>query len=203
VRRRLPARAHRAAWLAALLMAGCAGSPPPPADSFHRLAPPPPAPRTSPLFGGVVEVERLGASDLLRGRALVVASADRPDLLRRSGYHYWVDAPPVLLQDALLGWLREGNLAERAVRAEARDRAAWTIAGRVLRFERLAPRQAAVTLELSLRRAGERGLVVQGTYAATAAADGDSMEAAVRALGEATAEAFAAFSADLAAVAAP
>jgi ABC-type uncharacterized transport system auxiliary subunit len=158
---------------------------------------PRPAPRASALLAGTLEVERLGASDLLRGRALVVASADRPDVLRRSDYHFWVDAPPVLLQDALLDFVREGGLAERAVRAGAQERAAWILTGRVLRFERLAPRQAAVELELSLRRASEPGLVAQGTYAATGTADGDSMEAAVRALGSATAQAFSAFAADV------
>jgi ABC-type uncharacterized transport system auxiliary subunit len=183
--------------LLALAASGCAGSPPPPADSFHRLAVPPPAVRPAVLLAGVVEVERLRASDLLRGRALVLASADQPDVLRRSTYHYWVDAPPVLLQDALVAWLRAGRLAERAVTAETGDQAQWSVAGRVQRFERRSDGQTSVALELSLRRGREPDLLVQGVYEASRKADGDSMEAAVEALGAATGAAFTAFATEI------
>jgi ABC-type uncharacterized transport system auxiliary subunit len=194
--------ARRAAALVAGLAAGlwaCAGSPPP-ADVFHRLEVVPLAARSVPLLSGTVMVTRLDASDVLRGRAIVVAHADRPGRLQRSSYQFWVDAPAVLLQEALASYLRRAGLAERVVVPERRDRVGWIVSGRVERFERVIGAggdRVSVSIELALRRPDERQLRVQGVYELTEPASGGTPEAAVDAFGRAVGRVFAAFVADV------
>jgi len=188
----------RLAGVALLLgLAACAGSPPPP-DAFHRLVVPPPAARTTPRLDGVLEVERLAAADVLRSRPLVVMEAGT-GVLRHARYHLWVDGPPVLLQDALVDYLRAAGLAERVVTPELRDEPRWLVEGRIHRFERVAGAggAAAVRLELVLRERDAGPPRVHEVYRVTRAAADDSAAAAIEALGLAVGEVFAAFVSDV------
>lgn len=191
--------AARSALLAAWALAlGCAGSPPP-ADTFYRLAVAAPAPRAVPLLPGTVEVDRPQASDALRGRALAVVHADRPGVLRHANYDYWVDAPPTLLQEALIERLRAGAVADRVSAPGRQDDAAWIVSGRIDRFERIVGGGdgAAVAVELSLLHRADRRVVVSERYEATRGAHDGSVESAVEALGVAVAEVVDAFLADV------
>jgi len=189
---------------AALCAAGalaCAGGPPPPPDTFHRLVVP--AATSDVALPGAVEVDRFRASAVLLGRPLAVADAGGRRL-RHAAYDFWVDAPPVLLQRALVERLRAGALAPEVVTPEQRRAVPWAVSGRVERFERVAGRGGAVALELRLQRRGEPAPRVHGVYRAERAARSDDAAGAVEALGLATGDAFAAFWADVeAALAAP
>lgn len=191
--RRLAFRAAALAWALAAL--GCAGSPPPP-DSFHRLVVPPPA-ASGARLPGVVEVDRLQASDALRGRPLARSDAEGRRL-RLADYDYWVDAPTSLLQRALVEHLRAGGVADEVVTPEQRAEADWFVSGRIDRFEWVAGGAAAVRVELSLRGRGDRAPRVHGTYDLTRRAASDDATAAAAALGEATGAAFDAFLRDVA-----
>jgi ABC-type uncharacterized transport system auxiliary subunit len=187
--------AFRAVALLALAALGCAGSPPPP-DSFHRLSLPPPA-ASGARLPGVVEVDRLQASDALRGRPLVRSDAEGRQL-RLAGYDYWVDAPTSLLQRALVGYLRAGGVADEVVTPEQRAQADWFVSGRIERFEWVAGGSGAVRVELSLRAREDRAPRVLGVYDATRRAASDDARAVAAALGEATGAVFDAFLRDVA-----
>lgn len=186
----------------ALLAAGigaCAGSPPPD-DAFHRLSPPEPARRSAPLLAGSVEVARFSASDALRGRAMMLASEERPDRLQRSHHHFWADAPPVLLQRALMAHLRAAGAAGEVVDPERRAGPAWRVTGRIERFERVlggGGGRVEVALELSLRETGGAKRSVAGRYAVREPISRNSADEAVAAFGRAVAGAFDAFLAEL------
>jgi cholesterol transport system auxiliary component len=198
------ARRLAVAAVLALALSACAGSAPPP-DSYHRLTVPAPAPRATPLLHGALEVDRLSAVDALRSRPLAVVDA-ASGVLRHARYDLWVEGPPELLRDALVGYLRAAGLAERVVTPELRDQPRWIVSGRIQRFERVvgAGGSVAVSLELFLRDGGGGPPRVDRVYEVTRPAPGDSTAAAIEALGTATGEAFAAFTADVeAAFAAP
>lgn len=189
--------------LALAMLAGgigaCAGSPPPD-DAFHRLSPPAPARRSAPLLAGSVEVAPLSASDALRGRAMMIASDDRPDRLQRSHHHFWVDAPPALLQRALMDSLRAAGVDGQVVEPERRAGPAWRVTGRIERFERILAGgggRVDVTLELSLREAAGAKRAVDGRYVESEPVSRNSADEAVAAFGRAVARAFDAFLADV------
>jgi ABC-type uncharacterized transport system auxiliary subunit len=191
-------RVRLAAAALALAALGCAGSPLPP-DSFHRLVVPAPA-ASGARLPGVVEVDRLQASDALRGRPLARADAEGRRL-RLADYDHWVDAPTSLLQRALVEHLRAGGVADEVVTPEQRADADWLVSGRIDRFEWVEGGAGAVRVELSLRAHGDRAPRVHGTYEATRRAASDDARAAAAALGEATGAVFDAFLRDVAAVA--
>lgn len=194
-------------WLApaAALALACAGSPPP-EDAFHRLRLSQPAARGAPLLAGTVEVARPDASDLLRGRAIVVAQAAREGRLQRSRYQFWSDPPAVLVQQALADRLRTGGLAARVVTPERRDDPQWVVSGTLHRFERIVGPggdQAVVRIELALRDVAARRVPVLGVYEARESAADGSVEAAVDAFGRALGDVFARFLADVEAAIGP
>lgn len=182
----------------ALALSACASSPPPP-DSYYRLTVPAPERRAKPLLEGVLEVDRLSAVDALRSRPLAVVNATS-GVLRHADYDLWVEGPPELLQDALVGYLRAAGLADRVVTPELRDEPRWLLSGRIQRFERVvgAGGAVAVTVELFLRdNEGGGPSRVDRVYAVTRPAPGGSAVAAVEALGAAVGEVFADFTADV------
>ena len=192
----------RLRWALVLLAASplaCAGSPPPP-DSFHRLLVPAPAVRAAPLLSGVVEVDRFRASDTLLGRAMAVSDPDGR-LLRHARYDYWADAPPALLQQALIGYLRAGGLAERVVTPEQRDDPRWIVSGRIQRFDWVrgggGGGAAAIVIDLALRGRDDGSLRLQHTYRSTHVASADDASAVAEALEIAVGEVFGSFVADL------
>ena len=190
--------------LLAVWALACAGSPPPP-DSFHRLFVQAPSARATPLLAGVVEVDRFQASDVLLGRPLAVSDADGR-VLRHARYDYWADAPPILLQQALIGYLRAGGLAERVVTPEQRDDPRWIVSGRIQRFDWVRGGGSAGTLviDLALRGRDDGSPRIQASYRATQEARSDDASAVADALEVAAGEVFGSFVSDVeAALAAP
>jgi ABC-type uncharacterized transport system auxiliary subunit len=86
------------------------------------------------------------ADGLLSERALVYAHAGGT-ALEQYNYHFWVDSPRALLQQALLDELRSG-LQVRVTREASRD-ANYSVNGRIIRFER-ASADGSTTAELAL-----------------------------------------------------
>ena len=190
--------AKLAAGIVALGVLGACASPSPvPEDKFYRLDVMAAAPGEMAL-DGVVEVDRFVASGSLGNRPLLFSE---PGSNAVSEYHYqfWIEAPPVLLQSALVSYLRSDKVAERVVTPEMRVRPDFTIMGRVLRLETVRgdTPAGAVTFELTLRREADGELLVLGEYRAEVPSGTNGIQTDVAAIEHAINDAFTRFAADI------
>ena len=196
--------------LLSALLAGCLGAAPPvPRDHYYRLvvpgpAEPPAEPSARPLLPGVLTVETMQAEGLLHERPLLYSENGRPHEVQQHDYHYWTDAPPNMLQDQLVAYLRRSGIAQSVVTPDIRVRADYRLTIKVKRLERLiggGPPGVFVELEFALVRLADGRLIVADSYGvADQAADG-SVKAAIVAMNRATAQLFARFLAGTAAIA--
>ncbi|HEY9078463.1 ABC-type transport auxiliary lipoprotein family protein [Magnetovibrio sp.] len=191
------------AVLALGLMAGvlgaCAVPPPAPEDAFYRLSPRAAAPVAStPVLTGVVEVDRFAAAGSLANRPLLF-SEPGSSAVSEYHYHFWIEAPPILLQNALVSYLRSTEVAERVVTPEMRVRPDYTIRGRVMRLETVKGESAIgiAEFELSLRRESDGELLVLGEYRAEVPSGPNGVKTDVTALEKAVDKAFQDFVADI------
>ena len=200
------ARILAPALLLSALLAGCLGSAPPvPRDHYYRLVVPGPAePSARPLLPGVLTVETVQAEGLLHERPLLYSENGRPHEVQQHDYHYWTDAPPSMLQDQLVAYLRRSGIAQSVVTPDIRVRADYRLAIKAKRLERLiggGRPGVFVELEFALVRLADGRLIVAESYGvADQAADG-SVKAAIVAMNRATAQVFARFLAGAAATA--
>jgi len=196
---------------ALLLLAGCFGAAPPvPKEQYFRLlaaapsgqapAGQAPAGQASGNLTGGVEVVPFAGEGVMTERPLLF-TADGGRKLEQRNYAYWTDAPPQMLRDQLVAYLREAGVADNVVPSELRVEAAYAVRGTIKRLEQLVGGQsgAVISLELSLiEKAGDR-LVLSKTYTSEKPTSGESIDNAVAALNAGLDEIFAAFAGDLAA----
>lgn len=184
--------------LAALgMLSACAAPPSAPEDQFYRLDITASNPGTV-MLNGVVEVDRFVASGVLANRPLLFSQSGS-NAVSEYHYHYWMEPPPILLQGALVSYLRSDNVATRVVTPEMRAAPDYSILGRILRLEvvRGSNPVGAVTFELTLRRESDDKLLVLGEYRAEVPAGANEMQTDVAAIEQAVKEAFAKFVADI------
>ena len=187
-----------AVTIAALsLVAACAAPPPAPEDKFYRLNIMATAPGET-VLDGVVEVDRFVASGSLANRPLLFAEPGS-NAVSEYHYHFWIEAPPILLQSALVSYLRTAKVAARVVLPEMRVKPDYTIMGRLLRLETIRSDKpsGAVTFELMLRREADGELLVLGEYAAEVPSGSNGVRTDVTAIDTAVNDAFARFTADI------
>lgn len=187
------------AVLALGLLSACAAPPPAPEDAFYRLSPRADAPLAEKaLIDGVVEVERFVASGSLANRP-VLFSEPGSNAVSEYHYHFWIEAPPILLQNALVSYMRSANVSDRVVTPEMRLRPAYSVRGRVMRLETVlgGTPTGVAEFELSLRRESDGELVVLGEYRAEVTSAPNGVKTDVAALEQAADQAFAAFVADI------
>ncbi|HEY9163784.1 MAG TPA: ABC-type transport auxiliary lipoprotein family protein [Magnetovibrio sp.] len=190
-----------AAGLVALgLLGACAAPPPAPDDQFYRLDLVASNPGPT-VLDGVIEVDRFVASGALANRPLLF-SQPGSNAVSEYHYHFWMEPPPILLQSALVSYLRSDNVATRVVTPEMRTTPNYSIMGRILRMEvvRGANPVGAVTFELTLRRESDDKLLVLGEYRSEMPAGANGMQTDVAAIELAAKEAFANFVADIRAI---
>jgi ABC-type uncharacterized transport system auxiliary subunit len=197
--------------LLAPLLAACLGSAPPvPRDHYYRLLVDGPAPGFTQAgaavsLPGTLTVELLQADGLLRERPLLFSASGDPHELQQHDYHYWNDAPPRMLQDQMVAYLRRSGLARAVVTPDMRIRADYELSGKVRRLERLlggGPARVVVELELALVRLDDEMLIVVDTYSEEEPAADDTVQSAIVALNRATARIFDRFLAQATAAAA-
>jgi 2'-5' RNA ligase len=127
--------------LAAALLAACAGDPVP-VERFYR--PPLEAPAARAPLPLRVVIESFDAEGLYADRALVFRNAD--GVYEQFHYHSWIEAPGMLLRDALADYLRAAFGAEHVFTPEARVEGDVRVRARLRRLEELhdaaAPRAA-------------------------------------------------------------
>ncbi len=192
-------RAWPVALLVVLLCVGCVAAPPPPADAFYRLEVTAPAALPRPLLHGVVQVNRFAAEGLTGDRAMLYSYRDHPDQLLRYSYHFWIDAPPALLQDQLLRSLRQAGAADAVVTPDLNMSPDFVIEGRLRRFEQLAGASPAVVVEADIAVIRLRGndLLMLHDYRVEKPAASEQPADAVRAFEAAVGEMVARFLDDL------
>ncbi len=180
---------------AAPLLAGCLGSAPPvPRDHYYRLLVPTPEQSAgeAPL-PGIMTVELLQADGLLRERPLLYSESGESYELQQHNYHYWNDAPPRMLQDQMVTYLRRSGVSRQVVTPDMRIRADYQVSGKVRRLERLlggGPPRVFVEIELALLRLSDDPVLVVETFSAEETAADESVDASIVALNRATAEIF-------------
>jgi len=185
------------AALAVGVLAACSTPPPVPEDSFYRLSPH--ASEAGALvLDGSVEVDRFVASGSLANRPLLFSDKGS-NAVNEYHYHFWIEAPPILLQGALVSYLRSSGVAKRVVTPEMRVSPEYTIGGRILRLETVRADKpiGAVTFELTLRRQSDGELLVLDEYRAEIPSAKNGIETDVGAIETAVNEAFASFVADI------
>ena len=185
--------------VAAALWLGCAAGPAP-QDHFYRIQLPPPS-RTgeAPLLEGALEVQRLRADALTDERAVLYRGEGSAELLQ-SSYHFWVDPPTAMLQNGIVRWLRDANVAERVVTPALRVDASHRLAGRLLRLERVVgggDARIELELELALRGGSSRAILLLESYREERTVESNSVGAAADAFGDALGAVLESFVADL------
>jgi ABC-type uncharacterized transport system auxiliary subunit len=190
------------AGLMALALLGACAQPEVPEDNYYRLrVDPPKSTIPVPRFKGAIEVERFVADGLTAGRPIVYTEPGQAHRLKEYHYHFWTEPPTVMLRDQLVVYLRAAGVADTVVTPEMRVDPRYVLAGKIKRLEKIAGAEAKAVLEieLGLREAGGGGkLVFLDAYNIEVTAENDSVDAAVRALNKALADAYARFTASLA-----
>jgi ABC-type uncharacterized transport system auxiliary subunit len=176
--------------VAALVIPNGCLSGPAPQDRFFRLEVPDAAARLElPRLRGRLLVDSIRGDGMTRERQMLYRKADDPSQVRREAYDHWVDAPPLMVQRAVVEFLRSANAAEVVVIPEMRVGADFRLGGRVHRFERLdggGSPHVTVELGLTLVREESGEPLLLETYRedqeAAGGAIGDSVEAFNQAL---------------------
>jgi ABC-type uncharacterized transport system auxiliary subunit len=186
-----------------LVLSGCATPAAVPEDSYFQL--PAALPQGSPagsLLKGVVGVARPVADGLHSERAILYTTATEPLKVRQYHYHFWMDSPPRLIQEQLLGFLRAGRLGTRVVREHSRTPLNYLVTSRIVHFERILEKgnpKVNVALELGFDRVPDEGgkYAWSKTYAVTLPTEEPGMYASVVAFGEALQKIYREFAEDL------
>ena len=173
-----------------LCVNGCVSQPAVPQDYFYRLpAVYPAAPLKTKLINGTVAVDQLEADGVYRERPLLYVDAQRPLEVLQYNYRHWIQTPSQLIQDNMVDYLREANLADKIERRSSGRRPELLIQGRLQKFERLVEEKSAtavVEMEIEFRKTSPQGMVkLTKVYTSQGSAQGPSIHQTVAAFGEA------------------
>lgn len=177
--------------LLSLGMVACA-QPELPQDNYYRLDLSQPAAGET-VLDGVLEVDRFRADGLTSGRPL--AYTEGKGHLSEYHYHFWVEPPVDLLQDAMVKYLRNAKVATHIVTPELRMNADYFLTGKIMRLERdlASGTKVAVELELGLKRTSDDKILVLKTYNRLLDQSSKGVNGAVRAIETALGEIYAEF----------
>ncbi len=179
--------------LCLLVLSGCGGTPK--KDTFYRLPDAAGSAMVTVEDGPVLYIPPFGADGLHGERALIYAHDDGTTL-EQYNYHYWVDSPRQLLQQALATHLRATHRIALTPSADA----VHSLRGRIVRFERQGQGKngtAEVELEFELLPADTDVPVFARRYARSAALSDDEIGSCAGALGRAAQEVLVELSTDL------
>ncbi len=179
-----------------LALGGCGSFAAPRKDRFYRLPEGISGGALSVGAGEIVYVPPFVASGLHGERALIYAHDDGTSLEQYT-YHFWIDSPRLLLQQALAERLRMAG-TRRIVVSPSAD-AKYTVRGYIRKFERRGQHQgsAEVDLEFEVTQADSVSPEFARAYRRTVTLHDDAMASCAKALGAASQEIVATFAADL------
>ena len=181
-------------------LAGCFGSAPPvPKEQYFRLIAAAPAERSGDQISGGIEVVPFAGEGVMSERPLLF-TADGGRKLEQRNYAYWTSAPPQMLRDQLVAYLRQSGIADNVVPSELRIESAYVVRGTIKRLEQLVGGKsgAVISLELAVLENSSDRLVLSKVYTAEKPTSGESIDNAVGALNDGLDEIYAAFAGDLA-----
>lgn len=186
-----------ATLIASLSITACSAPPAPKEQYFRLIAAPAEAAATQSL-DGVVVVAPFSAEGVMAERPLLFTANDGRKLEQRN-YAYWTDAPPEMLRDQLIAYLRSANIAPNVVPSELRIAAKYEVKSVIHRLEQVGGDSpaGAITIEFSLIERETDSLIVNRTYAVAKPAADNSIDSAVAALNEGLDEIFGSFVTDL------
>lgn len=171
-----------------MTLAACAAQAPVPQDKFYRLqAIAAFEPLPAPVLPGVLEIERFTADGLTAGRPIVYVDAADPNQLREYHYHFWTQAPTIMLRDELVTYLRQAGVATNIVTPEMRLEADYALGGRIRLLEQVIGSKTgtAMELEISLRNPRDGKLLFLKSYRHEVEQSSVGVAAAVDSLNEA------------------
>ncbi|WP_455212019.1 ABC-type transport auxiliary lipoprotein family protein [Kaarinaea lacus] len=173
-----------------LLINGCVGQPSVPQDFFYRLPViHPDKAFDTKLIHGAIAVDQLDADGVYRERPLLYVDAQRPLEVLQYHYRHWIQIPSQLIQDNLVDYLREANIADRVERYTSGRQHDFLIKGRLHKFERLVEKDrsiAVVQAEIEFRKRNQQGVTkITKIYESDKTAQGETIHDTVSAFGEA------------------
>ncbi|HET6621865.1 MAG TPA: ABC-type transport auxiliary lipoprotein family protein [Dongiaceae bacterium] len=181
------------------LLAGCIGSAPAvPKEQYFRLIASAPAEQARKPIKGGLEIVPFGGEGVMTERPLLF-TADNGRKLEQRNYAYWTDAPPQMLRDQLVAYLRQAKVADNVVPSELRIDTAYTVRGTIKRLEQLvgAKDGAVISLEFAVIEKSSDRLVLSKVYTSEKPISGEKIDDAAAALNDGLDDIFAAFAADL------
>lgn len=183
-----------------VLLHGCFGSAPPvPKEQYYRLVATAPAAQSArPIKGGLEIVPFVGEGVMTERPLLFTADGGRK--LEQRNYAYWTDAPPQMLRDQLVAYLRQAGVADHVVPSELRVDTAYSVRGTIKRLEQLVGGKsgAVISLEMAVVEKSSDRLILSKVYTAEKPTSGENIDDAVGALNDGLDDVFAAFAGDLA-----
>ena len=179
-------------------LAACA-QPAVPEDHYYRLVVPASGGAKAQRLNGIVEVGRFVAKGLTAQRPIVFIEPGHDHMVQAYHYHFWTDPPTVMLQNALVGQLRDVGVAKSVVTPELRVEADFTISGKVSRFEQILGQQGQVIaeIEFAIKEAGTDKLVFFKSYRETLATANRTVPEAVSKISAAVTKIYQRFLADI------
>ena len=179
----------------ALGLVACA-QPELPQDDYYRLNVNN-AVRAVVKLDGVLEVERFRADGLTSGRPIVYS--EKKGHLSEYHYHFWVEPPVDLLQNAMVTFLRTANLADHIVTPNLRIKEDYLLTGKIIQLERnlFNGNKVIVKIEIGLKRSLDDKILVLKTYVRQIKQSGNSVNGAVEAINVAVSEIFTEFLTDV------
>ncbi len=155
---------------AATMLLACAAQEPVPENNFYRLQLDAPQQSAAATLAGTLAIGPLQGNGLVGGRAMIYSEASQPLQLRQYHYHNWIEAPPRLLQEHLLVFLRAAGVAKRVISTDTGVHAEYLVSGKIRKLlESRSSNGASVTvgLELSLIRTRDMQIVLLKDYEQT------------------------------------
>ena len=182
-----------------VVLAGCFGAPPPvPKEQYFRLIAAAPTDQAPKKISGGIEIAPFSGEGVMTERPLLF-TADGGRKLEQRNYAYWTDAPPQMLRDQLVTYLKQAGIANNVVPSELRVESAYVVRGTIRRLEQLVGSStgAVISLELAVLENRNDRLLLSKVYTAEKPTSGQDIDAAVVALNDGLDEIFAAFVSDL------
>ena len=183
----------------AVVVVGCGGTATVPENHYYRLEVAAPQSAGSARLNGILEVDRLLATGALAQRSIVYRHQENPHQLKAYHYHFWNEAPGILLQAELTSYLRAAGVADKVMTPEMRARPQFAVTGRVVKLERViggAPK-GAIEMNLVLRRISDNTVLASRSYSREVTPADETLTALVRSLSAAAGDIFAEFVRDI------
>ena len=186
--------------LVVVLLGACVSPSSVPRDHYYRLPEVNPPNTRAHSVTDRLGITRIAADGLHSERTILFLDQRQPFELQRYHYHHWTQAPPDLIREHLLHYLRTARVADRVVRYKPGDSVDGIIYGKLIRFERIIDGKDVkvnVSMELGLRTNDNVGHEWEQEYSATVTTQGQTMHDTVLAFGTALEQIYEHFVTDL------